>query len=642
MMQSVQARTAQPTTARAASRPRPSLVPEPFDVLLAVLLGALLTTALLLGGPPADPGILVLACVAIVVPLLWRTHAPVVVLVLVAAIALVIVAVFGGTRVPNIEYVWMPMLVALGAVAARRPLWVSLLALVAVYATTTASMLIGFPGADAVWPLTLSALLCGPAWVLGVSARAIRSRVESLEAEREESRAALSAEREAVASGIEVMIGRAVREMSSGTDAARRSMSTDAPATIAALSKVEAEGVEAMQELRRFVRRLDADAEADADAAVGDDVASRASTETSSGGARSRLLGFGYADLAVVLCAIGATIILSVLVGGGVTLAVLVFIPALIALLWRSQFPVVVFLFIAAAYATVVYLFHAGDFVWDTWLPVVGLFVALAAVAGGAPIWCSIPLGILCWAYVSIPALAYPAVVAENVASYALFVAAVWLAGWFGGRRRRRIAQLQRDREAAAIRVRREHAQLAHDLHDVIGHSITAMVLQAAGARRILPQDPARAAAALGAIDAAGADALRELEELVQLLRSTPTSPDDRGARTPEGLGGIDDLVERTRPGVRAIELRTQGVPSPLPSPIDATAFEVVREALANAEKHAERKRRSRSNCGGRRIRCASASATPLTLRRRMSLLNCRAATGSQAFGSGCGASEAS
>jgi signal transduction histidine kinase len=256
-------------------------------------------------------------------------------------------------------------------------------------------------------------------------------------------------------------------------------------------------------------------------------------------------------------------------------------------LLWRNRFPVVVFAAIAAAYAIVVVLFHGGDFVWDNWLPAVGLLVALAAVAGGTRVWLSLPLAVFTWAYLSLAALVYPPVLIENLTIYALFVAAVWLAGFFGGKKRRRIAQLEREREIAALTVRREHAELAHDLHDLIGHSITIMVLQAAGARRILAQDRSRAAAALDAIDAAGADALRELDQLVEVLRSTPELSGARAPAPPAGLAEIDSVVERTRSATRTVDLQVRGDPSPLPSDVDATAFAVIREALANAEKHA-------------------------------------------------------
>jgi signal transduction histidine kinase len=505
----------------------------------------------------------------------------VVVLAVVSGLAVSAFAVLEGFRTPNFEYLWIPVLIALGAVAARRPVWVSLLALVASYVVIVTSLFLGWPGIqDVGWALTFPTILCAAAWVLGVSAHAIRARVNRLENERQLALAAVRDERDQIASGVEDVIKRAVRRMRSAVAAARRTNTSDAAATATALSTVEAEGVHAMQELRRLVRRLDADT-AEVRAA-----SSGAATESLGERTRERLLGFMPSDLTVTLVAIAATIALTTVLSGGSLIAALVFAPALILLLWRNQFPIVVFTLIAVAYACVVFLLNGGDFVWDNWLPVVGLLVALAAVAGGTRIWVSIPLALFTLAYLSLAALAYPAVIVENLAAYAILVAVVWVAGFFGGRRRRRISQLEREREIAALRVRREHAELAHNLHDLIGHSITIMVLQAAGARRILSKEPARAGAALDAIDGAGEDALHELDQLVVLLRTAPESSVTR-TLSPAALSELDALVTRTRSATRTIELQVRGVPSSLSADIDAVAFAVVRESLANAEKHA-------------------------------------------------------
>lgn len=575
MMRPAAAITGSGTAPSARSR---SLVPTSFDVLLVALLGPVLVLAMVTGVRPSDRLLCILAAIITVLPLLWRSHAPVLVLVIVTGIDLGISAVVEGFRVPNIEYLWLPPLIALGAVAARRPLLVSILAMIAAFGAMAASIFMAFPGADVGWTLTLPALLCGAAWVLGSSAHAIRSRIDRLEAERKGAESAVRVERDAIASGIEVAVGRAVRRMKSDTELARRSISTDAAATSDALERVEAEGVTAMHELRQFVRRLDAETKAVAHAPT--------TPRHARGISHEWLPGVQRSDLVVVILAIIATVALTTLLGGGLTLATAMFAPALVALLWRHRFPLLVFLFIAGAYAIVVVLFHDGDFAWDSWLPVIGLLTALAAVAGGTPVWVSIPTALAAWAYQSLAALAYPSVFFENVVSYGLLVAAVWLVGFFGGRRRRRLAQLQRDRDEDARRMEHENAELAHDLHDLIGHSVTVMVLQAAGARRILPQNRARAESALDVIDAAGADALRELDQLVELLRVTAGTP--RGtAGAARGLAAIGELVERNSAAVHEIVLRTHGTPTALAADVDATAYEVIREAIANAEKHA-------------------------------------------------------
>lgn len=569
------------TTADAAQTSTRSLAPAPFDVALTALLGPVIVLALATGARPSDRLLCIVAAIVVVLPLLWRTRAPIVVLTIVGGTAFAVMSFIDGARVPNIEYLWLPTLIALGAVAARRRLWMSAVALGCSYVAVTTAVFFSFPATDAGWTLTVSALLCGIAWILGVSAHAIRSRIERIEAERERSQTALRVERGVIASGIEAVIQQAVRRMRSDADAARRTIADDAVATTAALERIEADGVTAMQELRRVVRRLDVEAE------PGRRERGESQPQTDHGAVRRRLLAVSRSDLVIVVLVIVATVAFTTFLGGGLTVAVLVFAPVLVTLLWRHQFPVLVFLLIAAAYAIVVVLYHGGDFAWDSWIPVIGLLTALAAVAGTTPIWLSIPIALAAWAYVSLAALVYPAVLVENVATYGLLVATVWLVGYFGGRRRRRLAQLQRDRDADALRVERQHAQLAHDLHDLIGHSITVMVLQAAGARRILPQNRERAASALDVIDAAGNDALRELDQLVTLLRSAAGSPSGVAAPRASGLADLPELVERARVGVREIVLRTHGTASTLSAERGAAAYEVVRDAIANAEKHA-------------------------------------------------------
>lgn len=577
MTQPPQAQVAQPTVVARAECSR-SFAPAPFDVLLVVLLGVGLPIALALSASSADKWVQVLAGGGVVAPLLWRSRAPVAVLAVEIGIAAGVFAALGGLRGPNAEYLWVPMLFALGAVAARCAIWISLLGLLASYVAVVLSVILAWPQSELGWTLISTAFLCTIAWMIGVFARTIRLRVDRLELERQRSQADLRVERQKIASDVEAVIEPAVRRIRSHAGAARRSISADPAATVGALSAVEADGVEAMQELQRLVRRLDAERAVE--------VRPELAPLTLGARVRRRILSIDAADLIVTLLAVVATIVLTIVADGGLTLPAVVFLPALIVLVWRNQFPVVVFALIFVSYAGVVVLFHGGDFVWDDWFHVVGLLVALASAAGNTRVWLSVPLALITWASLSMAALLYPYVLVENVTSYGLFVAVVWTAGYLGGRRRRRLRQLQRDREAAARQVRREHAELARDLHDLIGHSITIMVLQAAGARRILAQDPVRATAALDAIDGACVDALSELDQLVGLLQATPESLALRTPMRPAGLADIDEVIEHARSGVREVEMLVHGDPSPLPPETDATAFAVVRQAIANAEKH--------------------------------------------------------
>ena len=103
--------------------------------------------------------------------------------------------------------------------------------------------------------------------------------------------------------------------------------------------------------------------------------------------------------------------------------------------------------------------------------------------------------------------------------------------------------ELEREERARAA-VADERARVARELHDVVAHSVSVMVVQAGAARRVLATDPSRAATSFGAVEAVGRDALVEMRRLLGMLR-----PDDEPAqRAPQpGLGRLDDLVERAR-----------------------------------------------------------------------------------------------
>jgi signal transduction histidine kinase len=110
------------------------------------------------------------------------------------------------------------------------------------------------------------------------------------------------------------------------------------------------------------------------------------------------------------------------------------------------------------------------------------------------------------------------------------------------------------------------------------------MVVQAGGARRILPRDPARAADAAGVIAQTGREALSEMRRLLKVVAGA----DGAGAREPQpGLDGLDALAGRARAAGLDVEVRREGEPLRLPAGVDLAAYRVVQEALTNTLKHA-------------------------------------------------------
>jgi len=146
-----------------------------------------------------------------------------------------------------------------------------------------------------------------------------------------------------------------------------------------------------------------------------------------------------------------------------------------------------------------------------------------------------------------------------------------------------RAEQLEREREAEAARaVAEEQARIARELHDVVAHSVSVMVVQAAAASDVFETRPERAREALRAIEAAGRGALLELRRLLGSVRG------ERPEYAPQPrLDRIDELVERVRAAGLEVELRVEGEPRPLPVAVELSAYRVVQEALTNVLKHA-------------------------------------------------------
>lgn len=164
-----------------------------------------------------------------------------------------------------------------------------------------------------------------------------------------------------------------------------------------------------------------------------------------------------------------------------------------------------------------------------------------------------------------------------------------WILGDNMRRRRERVADLEErarrldhERELEAREVRsRERAAIARELHDVVAHSMTVMVVQASGARRAVHRDPDLAADALRVIEETGRASLVEMRRILGVLRDGDT-PDF--APQPS-VGRIDELavLDPDRP----IEIVREGDVRELAPSVDVSAYRIVQEALTNVRKHA-------------------------------------------------------
>ncbi|TDD23860.1 sensor histidine kinase [Nonomuraea diastatica] len=171
----------------------------------------------------------------------------------------------------------------------------------------------------------------------------------------------------------------------------------------------------------------------------------------------------------------------------------------------------------------------------------------------------------------------------QDFLAFYLALVVVWMAGV--GMRRRQAEEAERRRLTADVAKAAERARIARELHDVVTHHVTAMVVQADAAQYVVGAAPDRAEAGLAAISDTGRRALTELRHLLGVLEATgeQAATDDR---TP-ALGRIGDLVERARASGQPVELAEHGEPRPQAVDVELAAYRVVQEALTNAMKYA-------------------------------------------------------
>jgi signal transduction histidine kinase len=150
---------------------------------------------------------------------------------------------------------------------------------------------------------------------------------------------------------------------------------------------------------------------------------------------------------------------------------------------------------------------------------------------------------------------------------------------------RDRATRAEREREDRALAaVAEERARIARELHDVVGHSVSVMTVQASGVRRLLRPDQEREREALLIVERTGREALAEMRRMVGVLRR----PEEAPALAPQpSLEHLDRLVEQARDSGLPVELRVQGEAVELPAGVDLTAYRLVQEGLTNAIKHA-------------------------------------------------------
>ena len=265
----------------------------------------------------------------------------------------------------------------------------------------------------------------------------------------------------------------------------------------------------------------------------------------------------------------------------------------LVPLLWRRTHAWGVFLAVATASALQAVVYHE---------PVVGQLafpVAVYAVARWSPRWQGVAALLVGYAASLVAAIRWTLgfggdITAGTIGPYAVTIGALvttaWALGFAAQEREKYVASLVARAEQAErmaereveLAARDERSRIAREMHDVVAHGLSVIVVQADGARYAAAKDPAVAVGTLETISAAGREALTEMRRLLGLLREG-----DTGVAPQPGLGDVRHLVEEARTaGMRV----TADLPDPVPEVPDGVAlaaYRIVQEALTNVRKHA-------------------------------------------------------
>jgi signal transduction histidine kinase len=179
----------------------------------------------------------------------------------------------------------------------------------------------------------------------------------------------------------------------------------------------------------------------------------------------------------------------------------------------------------------------------------------------------------------------------DDLISVPAMFAIGWLVGWALRERterteaaEERAARAEREREAAArVAVAEERARIARELHDVVAHAVSVIVLQVGAVRHRLPESACAERDALRNVEEAGRTALAEMRRLLNAMRDEG----DTAELAPHpGLADLDRLLRDVGAAGMAVDLRVLGDPTPLPAGLDLSAYRIVQEGLTNSLKH--------------------------------------------------------
>jgi signal transduction histidine kinase len=294
-------------------------------------------------------------------------------------------------------------------------------------------------------------------------------------------------------------------------------------------------------------------------------------------------------------------VVASVLVVGGLghvaagqPVATVFTLAEVLPLLWRRRHPWPVFLVVAAASALQAVL-HDEPTVGQIAFP-----VAVYSVARWSPRWQGVTALLVGYAGALVAATRWllgfgagdltPGNLAPYTVTIGAIVTAAWALGWAAQSRERYVASLVARAEQAErmaereveLAARDERSRIAREMHDVVAHGLSVIVVQADGARYAAAKDPAVAVGTLETISAAGREALTEMRRLLGLLREG-----DTGVAPQPGLDDVRHLVDEARAAGTRVSADLPEPAPDVPDGVGLAAYRIVQEALTNVRKHA-------------------------------------------------------
>ncbi|MGH3813493.1 MAG: sensor histidine kinase [Pseudonocardiaceae bacterium] len=268
-------------------------------------------------------------------------------------------------------------------------------------------------------------------------------------------------------------------------------------------------------------------------------------------------------------------------------------LAGVLPLAWRDKAPVTVF---AVLWAHVV----AGWPILPQYAPVLGIAVALYAVS----LHCDIKTSLLALLAAFIPGAFDASTVLRTdpdipqlfgiIISNAVIILVLFLGAWGQGRLTRashqHIQRLERERETTREAVAAERRRIARELHDIVSHAVTVIVLQAAGAARVAKTDFTRVTQSLAHIETTGKQAMTELRRLLGVLEASdpPSHATGIGELGPQpGLADLTVLLTSLRATGMPVTVHDEGTSRDLDPSVSLAAYRIVQEGLTNVLKHA-------------------------------------------------------